>query len=113
MRNIGELIKSYGIELTDVIPLILLFVFWWIFSLLTAKAKQIGKKGTEPDSPGLQERFFEALTGNQGTNETVTSEPMRTEVHDAHKKQNGYYTGPEDYEIHGQAKPIHPKWWAV
>ena len=113
MRSISELIKAYGVELTDIIPLILLLLFWWIFSLLTAKVKKISKDGTDADSQGLQEKFLDTLTSGQPKNAGIGPEPAGAEISDAYKYQYNYYTRPGGPALEGWAKPIHPRWWAA
>ncbi|MGC8660160.1 MAG: hypothetical protein ACP5U1_13930 [Desulfomonilaceae bacterium] len=113
MRDISEVIKSYGVELKDVIPLILLFLFWWVFSLLTAKAKKIGNNTPAEDSPGLQERFLDVLATSHPKNEGVRPRPVGPDVYDAYQYPDTDYRKPGDHNIQGRPKPINPKWWAA
>ena len=53
--------------------------------MLTSKAKKMSKKDEEGDSPGLQERFLKAVTGDQSTNEGLNSKPASPEVYDAYR----------------------------
>ena len=47
MPNIDELVRKYGGELSSVLPLLLLFAFWWIFSMLGSRFKKTGEKSEE------------------------------------------------------------------
>ena len=113
MHNIDELLKNVGGELGNVVPLVLLMAFWWIFSMLTSKAKKMSKKDEEGDSPGLQERFLKAVTGDQSTNEGLNSKPASPEVYDAYRSEDVYYPGSQTSGGQTTAKPIHPRWWAA
>lgn len=113
MRSIDELLKNIGVELSTVIPLILLFAFWWIFSMLTSKVKKMTKNSEEADNPGLQEQFLKVATDGQLADEGLRPEPASAEVYDAYKSKDVYYPGSQTYNGQTIAKPIHPRWWAA
>lgn len=112
MHSVSELLKNLGADLNNVIPLILLFAFWWIFSMLTTKIKKGIKNGEEPDSPGLQERFLSSVTSDEPTDEDVRSEPANARIYNAYKSEDFYFHGSNINNNQTTAKPIHPRWWA-
>ncbi|MFH0957687.1 MAG: hypothetical protein V1897_03200 [Pseudomonadota bacterium] len=115
MPNIDELLKQYGGQLSSVLPLLLLFVFWWIFSMLGSRLRKTGEKSEETDSPGLQDRVLQMMTGGQGE-----------EVDSRHQKpagQSDNVTWAEEPGVYDQGpvaptgefkpKPINPRWWGA
>ncbi len=115
MPNIDELVRKYGGELSSVLPLLLLFAFWWIFSMLGSKLKKTGEKSEEPDSPGLQDRILQMMSGAQDENGNTRLQEPGSASYDATsaEEQRGYYQGPIDPAGELKPKPIDPRWWGA
>jgi hypothetical protein len=115
MPNIDELVRKYGGELTSVLPLLLLFAFWWIFSMLGSRLKKTGEKSEGPDSPGLQDRILQMMSGAQDENGDTRTQKPGSASYDATsaEQQGGYYQGPVDPEGELKPKPINPRWWGA
>jgi len=115
MPSIDELLKRYGGELGSVLPLLLLFAFWWIFSMLGSKIKKTTDKKEEADTPGLQERFLQVLTGDQLENQEPRSKTPNTGPYDINNPEDNaqYYPEPKAYGSQSGVKPIRPKWWGA
>jgi hypothetical protein len=113
MPNFGELIEKYGGELGRVLPLLLLFAFWWIFSMLGSRFKKNGEKPEEADSQGLQGRILQMMTGGQDDNVdpkvAKPSDESRTVI--GPEQTGGYYQGPLGPTDELEPKPINPRWW--
>ncbi len=115
MPGIDELLKKYGGELSSVLPLILLFAFWWIFSMLGSKVRKTGASDSEAESPGLQERFLRTIGGDQAGNqepgsqmtESGSSQVYRPEESPQYNQGEPGRTGPI------QPRPINPRWWGA
>lgn len=113
MRSIDELLKNLGVELSTVIPLLLLVAFWWIFSILTSKVKKMSNNSEEAEKPGLQEQFLKVAIGGQSPDERLRPEPARAGVNNAYKSEDVHYPGSQIYDGQTISKPIHPRWWAA
>jgi hypothetical protein len=116
MPSIDELLKKYGGELGSILPLLLLFAFWWIFSMLGSKIKKTGEKGEETGSPGLQERILQAMTGDQAGDQT-SGRKVPTEVGaydmDREEQPSAFYQETKTYGGQVNVRPISPKWWGA
>ncbi|MDQ1284708.1 MAG: hypothetical protein QG663_111 [Thermodesulfobacteriota bacterium] len=115
MPNIDELVRKYGGELGSVLPLLLLFAFWWIFSMLGSRFKKTGEKSEEPDSPGLQDRILQMMSGAQDENGDTRPQKPGSESYGATSaaEQGGFYQGPIDPTGEIKPKPINPRWWGA
>lgn len=116
MPSIDELMKKYGGELGSILPLLLLFAFWWIFSMLGSKIKKTSEKGEATDSPGLQERILQAMTGDQASDQTTGRKlPTDEGVYDMSRQEQppAFYKETKTYGGQVNVKPISPKWWGA
>jgi len=115
MPGIDELLKKYGGELSSVLPLILLFAFWWIFSMLGSKIRKTGANNSEAESPGLQERLLRTIGGDQIENQEPSGQTTESGSYEVNRpEENPQFnqaglgrTGPI------QPRPINPRWWGA
>lgn len=105
MQNIEELVRRYGSELSSLLPLLLLFAFWWIFSMLGSRLKKTGEKSEEAESTGMQDRILQIMTGAKDEDDDARSQTPNRPSFDA--------PGTEEPIGDFLPKPINPRWWGA
>lgn len=115
MQNIEELVRRYGSELSSLLPLLLLFAFWWIFSMLGSRLKKTGEKSEQAESPGMQDRILEMMTGSKDEDDDARPQRPKRPSFDAPGTEVPveYYQNPNGPVGDFQPKPINPRWWGA
>jgi hypothetical protein len=115
MPGIDELLKKYGGELSSVLPLILLFAFWWIFSMLGSKVRKTGTNNSEAESPGLQERFLRTIGGDQSENQEPRGQMAESGPYEVYRPEENSQNNQGGPGRTGtiQPRPINPRWWGA
>ena len=83
--------------------------------MLGSRLKKTGEKSEGPDSPGLQDRILQMMSGAQDENGDTRTQKPGSASYDATsaEEQGGYYQGPVDPAGELKPKPINPRWWGA